>query len=438
MAVQVWIGEKPEHPNERRAIVALANGLERLEGLYLLLVNFNVGGRTNDLTVIKHNGIFVIELKHCDGKIVGGVNGPWYIEGENGEQKQLNPGRSNPYNQVVSCYYSLTNFLNKNRRQFLSEYKAKIINFRSSQRLVVVSPRIREGSRLDLDWKVHVRGLDELPSFLVTEFSNDFELTDEEMIAIPKLLHCTRWNDVNALIAGILPSWEEPIKEPQPQDGGGKSQRQEKTLRLRRVFQASTAWLALLISLTTLFLLIVLVMRPATDDPLFLRRESLVNATSGPAGGMLGSGFDQSPPRCIWSGFQPVGKRWDEREEQWISVGVDGITTDDLAPQIVVTLEQVDYCGTNITLTWSVRNKSDKTIELPLQSSNISIRDPLGNGYAIDDLQSEPTVLQVEPGEQERGTVTVPSPVIQDAPSLLVRLKEKPFGEASWLVSLDD
>ena len=24
MAVQVWIGEKPEHPNERRAIVSLA------------------------------------------------------------------------------------------------------------------------------------------------------------------------------------------------------------------------------------------------------------------------------------------------------------------------------------------------------------------------------------------------------------------------------
>ena len=46
MAVQVWIGEKPEHPNERRAIVALANGLERLDGLYLLLANFSVGGRT--------------------------------------------------------------------------------------------------------------------------------------------------------------------------------------------------------------------------------------------------------------------------------------------------------------------------------------------------------------------------------------------------------
>ena len=53
MAVQVWIGEKPEHPNERRAIVALANGLERLDGLYLILANFSVGGRNVDLVLIK-------------------------------------------------------------------------------------------------------------------------------------------------------------------------------------------------------------------------------------------------------------------------------------------------------------------------------------------------------------------------------------------------
>ena len=64
MAVQVWIGEKPEHPNERRAIVSLANGLERLDGLYLLLANFSVGGRNIDLVLIKQDAIFIVELKH--------------------------------------------------------------------------------------------------------------------------------------------------------------------------------------------------------------------------------------------------------------------------------------------------------------------------------------------------------------------------------------
>jgi hypothetical protein len=67
VAVQVWIGEKPEHANERRAIMGLANGLARLEGLHLILANFSVGGRNIDVVVIKQDAIFIIELKHCDG-----------------------------------------------------------------------------------------------------------------------------------------------------------------------------------------------------------------------------------------------------------------------------------------------------------------------------------------------------------------------------------
>ena len=84
MAVQVWIGEKPEHPNERRAIMALANGLDRLDGLYLILANFSVGGRSIDLVIAKQDAVFIIELKHCDGKVFGEVNGPCFVESANG------------------------------------------------------------------------------------------------------------------------------------------------------------------------------------------------------------------------------------------------------------------------------------------------------------------------------------------------------------------
>ena len=51
MAVQIWIGEKPEHPNERRAITQLATQLARLDGLYVVMVNFSVGGRTVDVVL---------------------------------------------------------------------------------------------------------------------------------------------------------------------------------------------------------------------------------------------------------------------------------------------------------------------------------------------------------------------------------------------------
>src|SRR5690349_13014332 len=207
MAVQVWIGEKPEHPNERRAIVALANGLERLDGLYLILANFSVGGRTIDLVVIKQDAIFIIELKHCDGKVFGDVNGPWFVESANGVRKRLNAGRKNPYNQVVSYYYSLINFLNEHRTSFLSPQKATAVDFRTCKRLVVISPTIQEGSQVETDWKVELKGLDELPAYLVTERSSEIDLSAEEMLAIPELLHCTRWNEVNALLAGVMQPW---------------------------------------------------------------------------------------------------------------------------------------------------------------------------------------------------------------------------------------
>ncbi len=438
MAVQVWIGEKPEHPNERRAIVALANGLERLEGLYLLLVNFNVGGRTVDLAVVKHDAIFIIELKHCDGTITGGVNGPWMVEDANGERKELNLGRGNPYNQAISCYYSLTNFLHRHRTDFLSEHRAKTVNFRTCRRLIVIAPTIQEGSDIHLDWKVEIRGLDELPAFLVTERSLEIDLSEEEMLAIPALLQCTRWNDINELLAGVFPAWHATniAQQPDASRTNNEEARPAVLHKLRGGLHTVAGRLALFMSTLVMVLLLVLVVRsvtpPMAQAPPHV---SLINATSGPAGGVFGGGR-QEDKRCVWSEFQPIGKYWDKSKQAWISVGIDR-TPGDLSPEIVVVLETVTYCQGQIELTWSVHNNSNRQIMFPLQNNNITIRDPLGNMYDVASKQSQPRVIRVDPGEQERGTAIVPGPVMQDAPSLLVRLNEKPFGEASWLVSLE-
>ena len=37
MSVQMWIGDVPEYPNERKAIVALARALDELDDLYILV-----------------------------------------------------------------------------------------------------------------------------------------------------------------------------------------------------------------------------------------------------------------------------------------------------------------------------------------------------------------------------------------------------------------
>ncbi len=453
MAVQVWIGEKPENPNERRAIVALANGLDRLEGLYVLLANFNVGGRTIDLVILKQDAIFIIELKHCDGKIFGGVNGPWYIESTNGNRKRLNPGRKNPYNQVISYYYSFINFLNEHRGDFLSPHKAETINFRNCKRVIVIAPTFQDGSSVELDWKVEIRGLDELPTFLVTERAADIELTDAEMLAIPELLRCTRWQEVNDLLVGVMPSWNslpaaglpdpvaavpvilpEPVVTPPP-----PSPTPTIGLALQGVragLQTATGRLALVASMLVVVLLVILAVRPTREvfPRINLPAQSLVNATMGPAGGVLVGGESRGSG-CVWAEFQPVGKRWDASAQQWISVGVDGIVTS-LSPEVVITLEQVAYCGEQISLRWSVRNYSDTLIEFPLRDDNIAIRDPVGNVYTIANSRSRPALLRVEPGEIGYATAMVLHPVSYNAPSLLVRVIAQPF-EASWLVSLD-
>ncbi len=451
MAVQVWIGEKPENPNERRAIVALANGLERLDGLYLLLANFNVGGRTIDLVILKQDAIFVIELKHCDGKIYGGVNGPWYIESDNGNRKRLNPGRKNPYNQVVSYYYSFINFLNEHRSEFLSAHKAESLNFRTSKRVIVIAPNLQAGSDVELDWKVDIRGLDELPTYLVTERSAEIEFTDEEIQKIPRMLRCTRWQEINDLLAGVMPNWENLPDEvpptapaPAPADAAPAEPAPTATTpwqKLRASLRTTAGRLALVTTIMALVLLVLLVSRPTriVFAPMEQPPPSLINATVGPAGG-LGGGIliadTVQPPGCVWSGFQPVGKRWDAAAQTWINVGIDW-TSPDLAPEVIVTLEQVAYCGDQIVLTWSVHNKRIEPVVFPLRRDNIEIRDTLGNSYIIADSKSQPGEIRVAPGETDRGKTIVPRPISQNAPSLLVRLKEQPFGEASWLVSLE-
>lgn len=455
MAVQVWIGEKPEHPNERRAIVSLANVLDRLDGLYLILANFSVGGRTVDLVIIKQDAIFIIELKHCDGRVIGSVNGPWFVEGRNGERKRLNPGRKNPYNQVISYFHALTNFLNEHRREFLSAQKANDIDFRTCKRVVVIAPSIQEGSEIELDWKVELKGMDELPSYLITERSSEIELGDEEMLAIPELLHCTPWQEINSVIRGVIaePAAEPaaPVEEPEaarppepapppivpvavppaePAAPPGLWQRAAGALatttgRVAAVMAALAAVLALALLLRPVAPV------PSADGP----PAPLADVTGVPTGGALAA-VGVAPDACTWSGYQLVGKRYDSASRSWLSVAEGGSATA-AAPEVVVALEQVSTCQDEIRLTWSVQNNSDRIVEFPLRADNIRVSDSLGNEYLIDDDASTPQAVRVQPGGQERGTAVADRPFSRSATSLLVRLKQQPFGEASFLISLE-
>jgi hypothetical protein len=442
VAVQVWIGEKPEHPNERRAIVALANGLERLDGLYLILANFSVGGRNIDLVLIKQDAIFIVELKHCDGKIFGDVNGPWFVESANGERKRLNPGRKNPYNQVISYYYSLINFLNEHRTTFLSPQKATAIDFRTCKRLVVISPTIQEGSQVETDWKVELKGLDELPAYLVTERSSEIDLSPDEMLAIPELLHCTRWSEVNALLAGVLPRWDEAPAEPEPvpqlpapAPAAPVAEPAAKPTLLARGRRALTTWTgraAVAMGVLALALAIALLTRvgartPVADQP------SFIVSTSEASGGIGGGGVP-TQDSCSWNEFQPVGRRRGAQPATWENVGVGG-NAPALSAELVVTLQEVNFCKGQIAITWLVRNNmEDESVSMPLTAENIQVTDSLLNEYTIADAKSQPPQISVAPRSKAQGTAVIARPASLNAKSLRITLKQLPFGEATWIV----
>ncbi len=449
MAVQVWIGEKPEHPNERRAIVALANGLERLDGLYLILANFSVGGRNIDLVLIKQDAIFIVELKHVDGRVFGDVNGPWFVESANGERKRLNPGRKNPYNQVISYYYSLINFLNDHRADFLSSQKATSVDFRTCKRLVVLAPTIQSGSDVKVDWKVELKGLDELPAYLVTERSSEIDLSEEEMLSIPRLLHCTRWNEVNALLAGVLPRWDAAANDADPSislpsapDAADVPAVPPPAPTLwGRAGRALSTWpgrMALAMGTLALVLGLALMLRPPAALPPAIDQPGIVGvstSTSLLAGGVGAAGV-VGPEGCTWSGFQPIGRRRGAEPGAWVNVGVSGAPPA-LEPEIVVTLEEVNFCGDQITITWKVHNNMyDDQVAVPLDSENIAVRDEDRNEYLIADGLSRPAELRVEPRSSARGTVVIDRQASLNAQTLVIKLKKLPFQEATWAVPI--
>jgi hypothetical protein len=448
----VWIGEKPEHPNERRAIVALANGLERLDGLYLILANFSVGGRNVDLVIIKQDAIFIVELKHVDGKVFGDVNGPWFVESANGERKRLNPGRKNPYNQVISYYYSLINFLNEHRGEFLSAHKAAAVDFRTCKRLVVLAPTLQEGSQVETDWKVELKGLDVLPAYLVTERSSEIDLSDEEMLAIPRLLHCTRWNEVNALLAGVMPRWNDIPSEPAPLPAtvsvpqlppapaaqpAAPAPPPTVWARAGRALATSTGRAAVTLGVLALVLAIALFARMQVRAQVFPDQVAGIGivSTSQAAGGRDGGGV-VAPESCDWRESQPVGRRRGGQPGIWENVGIGG-NTPALAPEVVVILEHVDFCAGRIEIAWHViNNMDDENVALPLTAENIAVVDSLGNEYQIADGKSQPPQISVAPHSKADGTAVVVRPANLNARTLAIKLKKMPFGEATWIVPI--
>lgn len=430
VAVQVWIGEKPENPNERKAIIALASGLDRLEGLYVMIANFSVGGHTIDLVILKQDAIFILELKHCDGKVFGAVNGPWSVVSRGGSTKYLNPGRKNPYNQVISYFYSFTNFLNDHKPEIVSAQKAPDIDFRTAKRVVVIVPTLEEGSEIDLDWKVQVKGLDELPTYLVVERSAGVELSDTAIQRIPKLLHCTPWQELNDLLAGVMPAWETTPSEPEalapvvapPPVVIAPPPITPPSLRHRVQGWMTGALTAFAVGT----LLYAVAVREATPPPYTSSTINELIPTAAPMPTIPDSGLALNVNDGIAMLQQRVGRNWDAEAERWFLERAEDA-------DVVVSLETVDFNNGAITIHWTVENRTPRSITLPMTNANFALSDGT-LAYRLDESKAQPQRLVVKPGAKETAVVTVSQPVRPSAITLTVSILDAPFGKATWMV----
>ena len=432
MAVQVWIGEKPEHPNERKAIIALANGLDRLEGLYVMLANFSVGGHTIDLVVLKNDAVFILEMKHCDGKVYGSVNGRWKVVSSAGSVKWLNQGRKNPYNQVIAYYYAFRNFLHDHQHEIMSEQKASQTDFRACKRLIVISPILERGSEINLDWRVNVKGLDELPTHLVTERTDEIHFTDEEMLKIPRLLNCSIWEEVNQLVAGVMPAWDdtpsdpppaapqpEPIALPEPVIEPALPKTWPERLRdssLRTRFNV-LGW-----AVVSVLLILVLV-----------QGRNITIISNAPTPEVYGTipvpAASPTPSGCITTFGQTIRKARDPISYQWYTV--DSRASEDA--YVAVTLDRVQFCADQIVLHWSVQNTTAGIVQLGLTNNNIAVSDTSGIIYR---LREERQTIRVRNGKLSSGTATIPRSVNPNANTLTIELLNEPFGGQLWTVQV--
>ena len=121
---------------------------------------------------------------------------------------------------------------------------------------------------------------------------------------------------------------------------------------------------------------------------------------------------------------------------RWVNVGY-GEVAPALSPEVVVTLEEVNFCKGQVTINWLVRNNmDDESVALPLTAENVAVSDSLGNEYRIDDSKSQPPQISVAPRSKMRGTAVITRPASLNAQTLVIKLTKLPFGEATWIVPI--
>lgn len=142
-SVQIFIGAPIEHQSEFDCLTQVYRALSKRHEWAIIFANFQVGKRQIDFAIFTGSSTIVIEAKHYSTSVTGGENGLWEQAGAHGGRKV-----GNAYEQALGAKNALRDALPGDVNGYPNA-------------LVLVTPKIPQGSRLPSDFKVSVSGLDQ-------------------------------------------------------------------------------------------------------------------------------------------------------------------------------------------------------------------------------------------------------------------------------------
>ncbi|MEE8391097.1 MAG: nuclease-related domain-containing protein, partial [Anaerolineae bacterium] len=189
MTVEYFIQGQPQYAHEGRAILKLAQLMQRAFGastkFYLLAVNVHFWRAQADALILAPHAITLIELKSCGDPVHGRARGSWHVLP--GGSRIRGGSHDNPYQQVVATRETLMKYLDRNRRRFLAGDRVRETAGRWGHvsAALVFSPHLHPGSDIVVPpesraW-LGVIGLNEVAEFLFSRFSPQIDLRPQEL-----------------------------------------------------------------------------------------------------------------------------------------------------------------------------------------------------------------------------------------------------------------
>jgi hypothetical protein len=142
-SIQIFIGAPIEHQSEFDCLTQIYGALSKRLGWAIIFANFHVGERQIDFAIFTGSSTIVIEAKHYSKPVTGGQNGLWEQVGANGVRKM-----GNAYDQALGAKNALRDALPGDVKGYPNA-------------LVLITPKIPNGSRLPSDFKVTTTGIEQ-------------------------------------------------------------------------------------------------------------------------------------------------------------------------------------------------------------------------------------------------------------------------------------